>query len=172
MKRVQVVSTGSYLPGEPITNEDMERLVGPLPDDILEGIQVKTRHWMIDPATGEHRINNSEMAVKATQQALDLAGLEPGQVDLLVLSTASPEYLLPPEVTLVQEKLGLRRCALPRAGSVSNRRRHWERVDLTVAGADLPRQGPRRDQDAGSDEPLQLRRWRRSDRATGAGCRR
>lgn len=111
MKQVQVVSTGSYLPGEPITNEDMERLVGPLPEEILEGIQVKTRHWMIDPATGEHRINNSEMAVKATQQALELAGLEPGQVDLLVLSTASPEYLLPPEVTFVQEKLGLRRCA-------------------------------------------------------------
>jgi 3-oxoacyl-[acyl-carrier-protein] synthase-3 len=54
MNTVRVASTGSYLPGEPITNEDVERLVGPLPEDILEGIQVKRRHWMIDPETGEH----------------------------------------------------------------------------------------------------------------------
>ena len=111
MNQVRVVSTGSYLPGEPISNADMERLVGPLPPDILEGIQVEQRYWMIDPATGEHRENNSEMALKATKQALELAGLEPGQVELLVMSTASPDYPLPPLVTFVQEGLGLRRCA-------------------------------------------------------------
>jgi 3-oxoacyl-[acyl-carrier-protein] synthase III len=112
MKQVRMLSTGSYLPGDPITNEEMERLVGPLPDDILEGIQVRTRHWMVDTATGDHREANSEMAYKAVKQALDLAGLEPREVDLLVLSTGSPDYLLPPEVTFVQEKLGLRRCAV------------------------------------------------------------
>jgi 3-oxoacyl-[acyl-carrier-protein] synthase III len=111
MKRVQVVSTGSYLPGEPITNDDMERLVGPLPEDILEGIQVKTRHWMIDPATGEHRINNSEMAFRAASESLNLAGLEAEQVDLLILATGTPDYPLPPVVNLVQDTLGLRRCA-------------------------------------------------------------
>jgi 3-oxoacyl-[acyl-carrier-protein] synthase-3 len=111
MNRVRVLSTGSHLPGEPLTNADVERLVGPLPEDVLEGIQVKQRYWMIDPETGEHRENNSEMALKAARQALELAGLEPHQVQLLVLSTASPDYLLPPLVTFVQEKLGLRRCA-------------------------------------------------------------
>jgi 3-oxoacyl-[acyl-carrier-protein] synthase III len=108
---VRILSTGSYLPGEPITNEDLERLVGPLPEDILEGIQVKQRHWMVDPATGEHLINNSAMAVEATNDALAAAGLEASEVDLLVLSTASPDYPLPPVVTLVQEALGLRSCA-------------------------------------------------------------
>jgi 3-oxoacyl-[acyl-carrier-protein] synthase-3 len=111
MKRVAIVGTGSYLPGEPLTNDDLERLVGPLPEDILEGIQVKRRHWMIDPATGEHLINNSAMAVAATRQALSAASVEPQEVDLLVLSTASPDYLLPPLVTFVQEALGLQRCA-------------------------------------------------------------
>jgi 3-oxoacyl-[acyl-carrier-protein] synthase-3 len=106
-----MTSTGSYLPGEPITNEVMEQLVGPLPEDILEGIQVKTRHWMVDLETGEHRINNSEMAVEATRQALDSAGVGADEVDLLVMSTASPDYLLPPLVTFVQEALGLTRCA-------------------------------------------------------------
>ena len=111
MSRVQIVSTGAYLPGEPITNDRMAELVGPLPEDILEGIQVQTRHWMVDPETGEHTINNSEMATRAAREALENAGLEPGDVELLVVSTASPEYLLPPMVTFVQEALGLPRCA-------------------------------------------------------------
>lgn len=111
MKQVQILSTGSYLPGDPIGNDELERIVGPLPEDILEGIQVRQRHWMIDPETGEHTINNSEMATKAAQQALDAAGISSDQVQLLVVSTASPEYLLPPMATFVQEALGLERCA-------------------------------------------------------------
>lgn len=111
MKQVHIRSTGSFLPGDPITNEDIERLVGPLPEDILEGIQVKQRHWMIDPATGEHTTSNTEMATAAARAALAEAELEPAQVDLLVTSTASPEYHLPPMVTFVQEALGLERCA-------------------------------------------------------------
>lgn len=109
--RAVIRSTGSFLPGEPITNEELERLVGPLPPDILDGLQVQRRHWIVDPATGEHRINNSEMAVAAARQALAAVDLDPQEVDLLVTSTASPEYLLPPLVTFVQEALGIERCA-------------------------------------------------------------
>ena len=111
MNQVRIAATGSFLPGEPLSNDDLERLVGPLPEDILEGIQVKRRHWMIDPATGEHRISNSEMATEASKQALEAAGLEAGEVDLIVTSTASPEYHLPPMVTLLQEALGIEKCA-------------------------------------------------------------
>jgi len=111
LRQVRVCSTGSYLPGEPISNEDVERLVGPLPQEVLDGLQVKTRHWVIDPATGQHRYSNSELAHRASAQALERAGIEPDQVDLIVTSTASPEYLLPPMVTFLQERLGLRACA-------------------------------------------------------------
>ncbi|MGH2933931.1 MAG: 3-oxoacyl-ACP synthase III family protein [Gaiellaceae bacterium] len=111
MNNVHVVSTGSYLPGEPITNDDLARLVGPLPDDILEGIQVKRRHWLIDPETGEHRTTNSDMAASAVRDALTAAKLEPSDVELIVSSTASPEYHLPPMVTLVQDHLGIPKCA-------------------------------------------------------------
>ncbi|MBO3749431.1 3-oxoacyl-ACP synthase III family protein [Streptosporangiaceae bacterium NEAU-GS5] len=111
MNRVSVVSTGAYLPGDPISNEDMERLVGPLPEEVLEGLQVTSRHWVIDPATGDHRESNSELAHKAATQALERAGVAPEEVDLLVTSTASPEYLLPPMVTYLQERMGLRACS-------------------------------------------------------------
>lgn len=111
LKEVHVVSTGAYLPGDPIDNATMERLVGPLPEEVLEGIQVKQRHWMIDPETGEHRESNSAMATKAVRQALERAGLEPEELDLLICSTASPDFLLPPMATFVQEQLSLRALA-------------------------------------------------------------
>jgi len=112
MKRVQVLSTGSYLPGDPIDNTMMERLAGPLPPDVLDGIQVEQRHWMVDPATGDHRENNVDLAETATKQALELASIDAQDIDLILLSTGSPDYLLPPEVTLLQERLGVERCAV------------------------------------------------------------
>ncbi|MGI8550541.1 MAG: 3-oxoacyl-ACP synthase III family protein [Dehalococcoidia bacterium] len=90
----------------------MERLIGPLPEDVLAGLQVESRHWLVDPATGEHRESNSDMAAKAAKQALDLAGIEVEQVELLTLCTSSPDYMLPAMVTFVQEKLGLQKCAV------------------------------------------------------------
>jgi 3-oxoacyl-[acyl-carrier-protein] synthase-3 len=109
---VRIVSTGAYLPGPPLSNADIVRLAGPLPPDVLDGLQVRRRHWMIDPGTGEHLVSTSEMAAAAARQALDRAGLQPSQVDLLVMSTASPEYPLPAAVTFVQHHLGLPRCAV------------------------------------------------------------
>jgi 3-oxoacyl-[acyl-carrier-protein] synthase III len=106
-----MLATGGYLPGDPITNEQLEQLAGGLPDDILEGLQVKTRHWIADPRTGEQSETNKEMATKAAREALALADVDPADVDLLVLSTASPDYHLPPTVTFVQDALGLERCA-------------------------------------------------------------
>jgi 3-oxoacyl-[acyl-carrier-protein] synthase III len=102
-----ILSTGGYVPGDPLDNATLERYVGPLPDDVLEGIQVRTRHWMIDPATGTHLINNSRMAERASRQALERAGVEPGEVDLIVACTATPEYTLPNVATTVQHYLGL-----------------------------------------------------------------
>ena len=111
MRPVTIAATGAHLPGAPISNEQLADFAGPLPDDVLDGIQVKQRHWLADPETGEHACANSDMAAAAGRQALDRAGLAPEDVDLLVVSTASPDFPLPPMVTLVQDLLGLRRCA-------------------------------------------------------------
>ncbi|MGO9898601.1 MAG: 3-oxoacyl-ACP synthase III family protein [Solirubrobacteraceae bacterium] len=108
---VRVLSTGAYLPGDPITNDELERYAGPLPDDILEGIQVKTRYWTADPRSGAQSETNSEMAYKAIKDALENGSVDRGEIELLVVSTASPEYHLPPTATFVQDKLGLTRCA-------------------------------------------------------------
>jgi 3-oxoacyl-[acyl-carrier-protein] synthase-3 len=111
MRSAVLLATGAHLPGDPITNEQLERVAGSLPQEVLEGIQVKTRHWVADPSTGKQSETNSQMAAKAALQALARAGLDPQEIDLLVVSTASPEYHLPPSATLVQEHLGLSKCA-------------------------------------------------------------
>src|SRR4051812_40069967 len=111
MRRAHVIGTGAYLPGEPIPNEEIERLVGPLVPEVAEGISMKRRFWIVDPATGEHRDSNSGMATRAARQALARAGLAPEQVDLMILATGTPDYPLPPTVNLVQDQLGLQRCA-------------------------------------------------------------
>jgi 3-oxoacyl-[acyl-carrier-protein] synthase III len=110
MPAVTIAGTGGYLPGEPLSNADLEALVGPLPPEVLEGIEVRERHWMIDPRTGEHLGSNSEMAAAAGRRALSCAGVDAGDVDLLVVSTASPDFPLPPMATLVQDHLGIRAC--------------------------------------------------------------
>ncbi|MEO3973660.1 3-oxoacyl-ACP synthase III family protein [Streptomyces sp. CAU 1734] len=111
MTAIHIIGTGGYQPGDPISTDEIARLVGPLPDEVREGLSIERRFWMIDPATGEHRENNSDMAHKAAVRALDSAGLEPGDVDLLVLATGTPDFPLPPLVNMVQERLGLVRCA-------------------------------------------------------------
>ncbi|MDO0937277.1 3-oxoacyl-[acyl-carrier-protein] synthase III C-terminal domain-containing protein [Streptomyces sp. DG2A-72] len=119
-RHVSVLATGAHLPGDPIDNDTLARLAGPLPEDVLEGIQVRRRHWMADPATGEHRTSTSKMATAAARQALERAGVEAAEIDLIVLSTASPDHLLPVAGTYVQEQLGLEQAAVieVRAGCV------------------------------------------------------
>jgi 3-oxoacyl-[acyl-carrier-protein] synthase-3 len=107
----KIVATGGYVPGEPITNEALEELVGSLPEGLLEGMHMQRRHWIVDPATGEHRDSTSGMATKAVRQALERAEIEPGELDLLILATATGDFILPPTPALVQDELGTR-CAV------------------------------------------------------------
>ncbi|ADI05717.1 3-oxoacyl-(acyl-carrier-protein) synthase 3 [Streptomyces bingchenggensis BCW-1] len=111
MTAIHIVGTGGYQPGDPIPTSEIARLAGPLPEDVLQGLSIERRYWMIDPATGEHRENNSDMAYKAAVRALDSAGIEPGEIDLMILATGTPDYPLPPLVNFVQDRLGLERCA-------------------------------------------------------------
>lgn len=109
--RARVAGTGSFLPGEPIGNDVIERLAGSLPAEVAEDISISERHWIIDPETGAHRFGNAEIAARAGAAALADAGIEAAEVDLVVLATATPEYPLPPTVNLVQDRLGIGRCA-------------------------------------------------------------
>lgn len=109
--RAEIAATGSYLPGPAIDNACIEKLCGPLPDEVLDGLEVRTRHWIVDPLTGRHHDSTTNMALQAATQALGRAGVTPQEVDLIVTATGSPDHPLPPMVNLLQDRLGIARCA-------------------------------------------------------------
>ena len=108
MSTARVISTGSYLPGAPLSNSEIADLAGPLPEEVLESLETLQRHWLIDPESGKHALSNSEMAAAAAQDALARAGITSTDVGVVVVSTASPEYHLPTVSSLVLEQLHIR----------------------------------------------------------------
>ena len=97
---VQVIGTGSFVPDNVVTNEDLISL-GVDPDWIVQRTGIRERrHCPPDMAT-------SHMSVYAAQKCLRAADVKPEQVDLLLLSTFTPDFLLPATAPLVQDRLGL-----------------------------------------------------------------
>src|SRR5215467_1922270 len=103
--RAQVVGCGAYLPDRIITNRELaERL-----DTSDEWIRQRT-------GIGERRIAapgelTSDLAVYAAERALCSAGMDAGDIDLLVLATATPDNTFPATATKVQARLGIHRGA-------------------------------------------------------------
>lgn len=122
---VKIAGTGSYLPGPPVPNDRLEAILGRLDNappkvktfienlglKMLERGGVKTRHFAIDPETGNMTFNFSSLAEKASRQALEMAGMEPQQIDLVIISCPSYDQSTPPTSTLLQERLGIQNCA-------------------------------------------------------------
>lgn len=97
---VQVLGTGSFLPDKIVRNEDLAELG--FDADWIEqrsGIRER-RHAPPDMAT-------SDMAVAASQRCIEQAAVDPADIDLVLVATFSPDYLLPATACLVQDRLGL-----------------------------------------------------------------
>jgi 3-oxoacyl-[acyl-carrier-protein] synthase-3 len=107
---VRVVGTGSYYPGNPITNEDLDLWFGHDFSSMGERIGIKQRHWARDPKSGDLLEKNSEMATKAALGALENAGIDREEIDCIILSTATPDYPMPQTVCYVQEQMGILEC--------------------------------------------------------------
>ena len=98
MRHAEIVGWGKALPPTKLTNEDLERIV----DTSDEWITTRT-------GMKERRISHveaSDMAVVAAHRALAAAGMEPGQMGLIMNATCTPESLIPASAAHVQRKLG------------------------------------------------------------------
>ncbi len=124
-RNVNIVGTGSYLPGMPVTNDKLEEVLGPLthaPPKIRSFVEnlgprmmerggIKARHFAIDPETGNMTHTFSSMAEEAARRALEMAAITPQDIDLLVMSCPSYDQSTPPTSALLQEHLGITECA-------------------------------------------------------------
>jgi 3-oxoacyl-[acyl-carrier-protein] synthase-3 len=120
MASVDIIGTGSYLPGEPITNERLSSAFGRQIVWLAEIFGARTRHFAVDVdllelANGE---SNAHMATMAARRAIADADIDPQSIDLIVMATSTPDYPFPATALFVQEQLGLKdRCVLElRAG--------------------------------------------------------
>jgi len=98
----QITGWGMYAPEKVLTNHDLEQMVDTSDEWITSRTGIKERRIVApDEAC-------SDLSIKAMDQALEVAGLAPTDVDLVILGTSTPDYLMPGAVFLVQDHLGVR----------------------------------------------------------------
>lgn len=103
MIHARITGTGSFLPGAPVNNDALIQAYGLDSSDawIVERTGIRTRH-LADSATGA-----STLAFEACRRALEAAGRQANEVDLLVVATSTPDYVFPSTAALLQARLGI-----------------------------------------------------------------
>jgi 3-oxoacyl-[acyl-carrier-protein] synthase III len=102
---VEIVATGRYLPDRVLTNAELEQMVETSDEWIRERTGISERR--IAPAD----MGAAEMGARAARIAMDRAGVQPGEIDVIVLSTATPDRLLPSTGCDMQALLGATNAA-------------------------------------------------------------
>ncbi len=105
----RITGTGSYLPPRRLTNSDLaaELAVKGLEtsdDWIVERTGIYARHFAAP------EVCSSDLGVEAAKSALQAAGLQPGDIDLIIVATSTPDMVFPSVACMVQHKLGIAGC--------------------------------------------------------------
>jgi len=101
--RSVVLGVGAYLPERCVTNQDMEKLVETTDDWIVQRTGIRQRYFAADGET------TSMLGARAAQKAMDAAGVGPGDIDLIICGTSTPDYTFPSAATQIQAALGVTR---------------------------------------------------------------
>ncbi len=96
----KITGWGKYVPERVLTNHDLAQMVDTSDEWIVTRTGIKERH-----IRSEHDTTSS-MSVAAGRQALDVAGITAKDLDLIIVATSSPDYLLPSVASQVQDMLG------------------------------------------------------------------
>ncbi|KAB8159584.1 3-oxoacyl-ACP synthase [Streptomyces sp. 3MP-14] len=107
---IRILSAASALPGDPVDNAALARRFGM--DKLWEQwvdafVGTKTRHLSLDLDSGKTLHSLADLAETAGRRALAAAGVEPADVDVMVLGTATPDLLMPATVNQVADRLGI-----------------------------------------------------------------
>ena len=102
MIHARVIGTGSFLPGEPVSNSDLvARGIETSDDWIVERTGIRMRHLAAPDVTA------SQLAYEASVRAIAAAGCQPSDIDLVIVATSTPDYIFPSTAALLQARLGI-----------------------------------------------------------------
>jgi 3-oxoacyl-[acyl-carrier-protein] synthase-3 len=97
----EIIGTGHYVPGTPVPNERLGRVMDTSDDWIFQRSGIRQRHY-----AGEGQ-GASDLAVEASKRALTAARLQPSDVDYILFASMTPDYVFPGSGALLGAKLGI-----------------------------------------------------------------
>ena len=97
----KITGTGGYLPEKVLTNKDLEKIVDTTDQWIVDRTGIKQRHIAADDEY------TCDLAEKAARNALQMAGLKPTDIDLVVVATTTADQVFPSTACLLQARLGI-----------------------------------------------------------------
>lgn len=104
MNHSKIIGTGSYLPEKILTNKELESSLDTTDEWITSRTGIKERHIA---GPGE---KTSDLAYEAALKAIASANITPGDIDLIILATTTPDKIFPSTACTVQAKLGIKEC--------------------------------------------------------------
>ncbi|HLU77205.1 MAG TPA: beta-ketoacyl-ACP synthase III [Burkholderiales bacterium] len=96
----RIIGTGSYLPARLVTNHDLAQTVDTSDEWITTRTGIRQRHL------AEEGQNTSDLALEASKQALETAGVRAEDLDLIIIATTTPDQVFPSTACLLQQRLG------------------------------------------------------------------
>ncbi|MEQ9232089.1 MAG: ketoacyl-ACP synthase III, partial [Cyclobacteriaceae bacterium] len=106
MRNVRINSTGMYVPDNIVPNSYFDEILGENVSEWLEAnVHIFNRRWCSDDQS------TADLCMEAAKVALDRANLKPEEIDLLIISTDTPEYISPSTASKVQHKMGMTNAA-------------------------------------------------------------
>lgn len=98
----KIIGTGSYLPEKVLTNYDLEKIVDTTHDWIF------TRSGIVERHVAAEQELTSDLALQASLRAMEMAGVKPEDIDLVIVATTTPDQIFPSTACILQDKLGIR----------------------------------------------------------------
>ncbi|RYU80454.1 3-oxoacyl-ACP synthase III family protein [Hymenobacter persicinus] len=103
LRHSEIAGVGHYVPERVVTNADLTTLMETTDEWIQERTGIRERRWF-----EEGKDTTANMGANAARKALEMAGLEPDDVQMIVFATLSPDYFFPGSGVLLQRELGIK----------------------------------------------------------------
>ena len=98
--RAKISALGTYVPPRLLTNADLEQMVDTSDEWIMTRVGIRERH------IAEKGVPASDLAVEASRRALAQRGLQPSDIEAIIVGTVTPDMFFPSTACIVQNKLG------------------------------------------------------------------